>query len=90
MHVHINKVQEPIDGFFDSFSPDGLANVKVLFALTSDDPAFYKLIGGISNTYFASEECSVNVGSIHSSEPTPQRPQSNRLWYKESAIVCLL
>ena len=66
MHVHIDKVQEPIDGFFDSFSSDGLANVKVLFALTSDDPAFYKLIGQISSAYFASEECSINVGNIHS------------------------
>ena len=66
MHVHIDKVQEPIDGFFDSFSSDGLANIKVLFALTSEDPGFYKLIGGISSTYFSSEECSVNVGSIHS------------------------
>lgn len=66
MHVHIDKVQEPIDGFFDSFSSDGLANIKVSFALTSDNPAFYKFIGQISSTYFSSEECSINVSSIHS------------------------
>lgn len=66
MHVHIDKVQEPIDGVLDSFSSDGRVNVKVLFGLTSDAPAFYKIIGQISSIYFASEECSINVGSIHS------------------------
>lgn len=65
MHIQINKVQEPIDGFFDSFSSDGLANIKVALGLTSDDPAFYKLIGQISGAYFSSAECSVNVNGIH-------------------------
>lgn len=65
MHIHINKVQEPIDGFFDSFSDDGCVNVKVLLALTSDDPAFYKLMEQISSAYFSSAECSVNVSGIH-------------------------
>ena len=66
MHVHIDKIQEPIDGFFDSFSGDGRVNMKVLLALTSDDPAFYKLIAQISSTYFSSTECSINASSIHS------------------------
>lgn len=65
MHIHINKVQEPIVGVLDSFSSDGRCNIRVLFALTSDDPAFYKLIGQISGTYFSSVECSVNVSGIH-------------------------
>ena len=65
MHIHIDEVQEPIDGFFDSFSSDGLANIQVSLDLTSDEPSFYKLIGRISSTYFSSKECSVNVGSIH-------------------------
>ena len=66
MHVHIDKVQEPIVGFLDSFLSDERVNVKVSLGLTSDDPAFYKFIGQISSTYFGSEGCSVNVGNIHS------------------------
>ena len=65
MHIHVNEVQEPIDGFFESFSDDGRVNVKVWLALTSDDPAFYKLIGQISSTYFSSAECSINASSVH-------------------------
>ena len=65
MHIHIDEVQEPIDGFLDSFTSDGRVNLKILFALTSDDPDFYKLIGQISSIYFGSAECSINVSGIH-------------------------
>ena len=87
MHRHIDKVQEPIVGFLDGFSGDGHANVKVMFALTSDDPTFYKLIGQISSAYFGSAECSVNVNNIHGFLILVHRDLSADIYINDFSVV---